>query len=85
MILLETNAMNTAEIVETSNGQTIRLPNEFRFETTLVSIRREGDAVILDPMRSPNWPDRFFEDIRIDDPGFARPAQGLTPAAPSLE
>jgi uncharacterized protein (DUF433 family) len=32
-----------------------------------------------------NWPERFFENIRIDDPTFARPDQGLFPPVPSLD
>ena len=26
---------------------------------------------------SPDWPPGFFEEIRIEDPTYARPAQGL--------
>jgi virulence-associated protein VagC len=77
--------MQTAEVVETSRGQAVQLPNEFRFETSLVSIRREGDAVILEPLKAEEWPERFFQNIRIDDPAFARPNQGSTPPAPSLD
>ena len=66
--------MTTVEVVETGNGQAIRLPEEFRFETPTVSIRREGEAVILEPAKATRWPQGFFEDIRIDDPGaYARP------------
>jgi virulence-associated protein VagC len=73
--------MQTVEIVETSMGQTVRLPAEFHFETPTVSIRRQGDAVILEPVRPSQWPEHFFEDIRIDDPAFVRPEQGTTPQA----
>jgi virulence-associated protein VagC len=65
--------MNTVEIIDTDQGQTVRLPDEFRFETATVSIRREGDAVILEPIRPTHWPDGFFEAIRIA--AFARPPQ----------
>lgn len=77
--------MKTVEIVETSEGQEVRLPAEFRFSTHTVSIRREGEAVILEPLKPNQWPDGFFESIRIDDPTFVRPPQGETPPAPSLE
>lgn len=30
------------------------------------------------------WPPGFFEGIRVDDPAFARPAQGEAPPIPSL-
>jgi len=79
------NAMKTAEIVETKNGQAVTLPEEFRFQTPTVSIRRQGDAVILEPIKPGQWPEGFFDDIRIDDPAFVRPDQGLTPAGQALD
>jgi len=77
--------MKTVEIVETSQGQTVRLPDEFRFESAEVSIRREGDAVILEPVKPTAWPEHFFDEIRIDDPAFFRPDQGVTPPSPRLD
>jgi virulence-associated protein VagC len=74
--------MTITEIVETSHGQVVRLPEEFRFHATQVSIRREGDAVVLEPLKPAAWPEYFFDTIRIDDPAFARPDQGATPPAP---
>ena len=77
--------MKTVEITETNRGQTISLPEEFRFSTSTVSIRREGTAVILEPARPTQWPDGFFEAIAIDDPKFVRPDQGIAPPAPVLD
>jgi len=77
--------MKIVELVETRSGQTVPLPEEFRFETPTVSIRRQGDAVILEPLKPHVWPESFFEAIRIDDPAFHRPDQGSTPPAPSLD
>jgi len=76
--------MNTVEIIETSQGQTVRLPDEYRFNTPTVSIRREGESVILEPIQTSKWPDGFFEAIRIDDPAFSRPPQGSAPPAPDF-
>jgi virulence-associated protein VagC len=76
--------MKTVEILQTSNGQAVPLPEEFRFET-IVSIRRQGDAVILEPVKPGHWPEHFFQAIRIDDPAFDRPEQGATPPVPSLD
>jgi virulence-associated protein VagC len=76
--------MKTVQLVETSSGQMVPLPEEFRFATPTVSIRREGDAVILEPSKSEHWPEHFFADIRIDDPAFVRPDQGSTPPLPDL-
>ncbi len=76
--------MKTVEIVEAGQGQVVPLPDEFRFATSTVSIRRQGDAVILEPVKPVHWPEHFFDDIRIDDPAFKRPDQGSTPPAPSF-
>jgi virulence-associated protein VagC len=76
--------MKTVEIVETDGGQAVPLPDEFHFATRTVSIRREGAAVILEPIKPSHWPERFFDTIRIDDPAFVRPDQGPIPPVPSL-
>ncbi len=77
--------MTTAQIVETPHGQTLQLPDEFRMEASVVSIRREGSAIILEPLRPTTWPEGFFDAIHISDPAFARPDQGTMPPAPSLD
>jgi virulence-associated protein VagC len=77
--------MKTVELVETDHGQAVPLPEEFRFTTRTVSIRREGEAVILEPTKPDHWPEHFFDAIRIDDPAFVRPEQGSTPPAPRLD
>lgn len=61
------------------------LPEEFRFTTPTVSIRCEGDAIILEPVKPAHWPKHFFENIRIDDPAFTRPLQAAIPPAPLLD
>jgi virulence-associated protein VagC len=75
--------MKTAELVDIEGVQAVKLPDEFRFAGPAVSIRKSGEAVILEPVRSVSWPDGFFDEIKIDDPAFARPDQGTTPPAPS--
>jgi virulence-associated protein VagC len=77
--------MTTVRILETSQGQAVPLPEEFRFTTPTVSIRREGDSVILEPVKPTDWPEHFFEDIHIDDPAFDRPSQGSIAPAPQLD
>ena len=76
--------MKTTDIIETGQGQAVRLPDEFRFAVATVSIRREGEAVILEPLKPTAWPAGFFESIRIDDPAFARPDQGAMPSAQGI-
>jgi virulence-associated protein VagC len=81
--------MQTAEVINLNGTQVVKIPEEFRFDSETVLIRREGKAVILEPVTSlvpsSTWPKDFFESIRIDDPAFARPDQGVTPPAPSLD
>jgi virulence-associated protein VagC len=77
--------MKTVEIIQTSAGQEVLLPAEFRFSSTTITIRREGDAVILEPLKPSQWPEGFFDAIRVDDPYFVRPDQGSLPPAPSFE
>lgn len=77
--------MRTTEVIYTAGVQAVKLPEEFRFQSDLVSIRRQGEAVILEPIKLEHWPDGFFERIRIDDPRFLRPNQGPMPPAPTLD
>lgn len=76
--------MTTVRIVETSQGQSVVLPEEFRFATSTVSLRRDGEALVLEPVKAADWPAGFFEAIRIEDPTFVRPPQGTPPPAPVL-
>jgi virulence-associated protein VagC len=76
--------MKTAKVIRIHESQAVTLPDEFRFEGDVVSIRREGEAVILEPVRSTAWPPGFFDRIRIEDPAFTRPEQGTVPPAPSF-
>ena len=76
--------MKTAEVIEFQGTQAVKLPDGFRFDGESVWIGRQGDAVILQPMKKAPWPAMFFEDIRIEDPAFCRPDQGQTPPAPLL-
>ena len=75
----------TVEIIETTKGQAVPLPEEFRFSTSTVTIRRQGDAVIVEPVKPASWPEHFFDAIRIEDPAFRRPDQGTTPPAPTFD
>jgi virulence-associated protein VagC len=77
--------MTTTEIYRSDGAQVVKLPAGFHFEGDTVSIRREGDAVILEPVKPTTWPPGFFAAIRIEDPAFARPEQGRVPVAPSLD
>ncbi len=48
--------MDTAKIFWSGRSQAVRLPKEFRFDSTEVRIRRHGNAVILEPVTTDwNW------------------------------
>lgn len=69
----------TTTLFTNGRSQAVRIPKEFRFEGTEVSIRRIGDGLLLLPVKASLWPEGFFDCIRIDDPEFARPDQGELP------
>lgn len=77
--------MKTTEVISIDGLQAVRLPDEFRFADATVSIRKVGEAVILEPVKRNTWPAGFFEDIHVDDPAFARPPQGETPPVPAID
>ena len=67
--------MNIAKLFWTGRSQAVRLPKEFRFEGKEVHIRRQGDAVILEPVAKDHskdwaWLDeiagRFSDDVLAD-------------------
>ncbi len=68
--------MKVAEIVESNGYQLVKLPREFHLEGDAVAVRRQGDAIVLEPVKAAMWPAGFFAQIQIDDPAFARPPQG---------
>ena len=41
----------TAKLFTHGGSQAVRLPKAFRFEGTEVSVRKDGDAVILEPVK----------------------------------
>jgi antitoxin VapB len=69
--------MQSAKIFKSGRSQAVRLPKEFRFEGTEVRIRRQGSAVILEPMPN-DWSwlgavcgpvDADFEQAALEHPG----------------
>ncbi len=51
----------TAKLFRNGRSQAVRLPKEFRFEGDEVSIRREGERVILEPVRLREWPKGYWQ------------------------
>jgi virulence-associated protein VagC len=52
-----------AKLFQNGRSQAVRLPRAFRFEGSEVSVRREGDAVILEPVRKRAWPRRYWAQV----------------------
>jgi hypothetical protein len=50
----------TAKLFRNGRSQAVRLPKEFRFDGEEVSIRREGESVILEPLRLRTWPKGYW-------------------------
>jgi len=76
--------METATVILEGELQTVRLPKGFHLSTPTVSVRHEGDAIVLEPMKAKSWPEHFFEFIHISDTAFVRPAQGKLPPVKPL-
>lgn len=53
--------MGTAKLFQNGRSQAVRLPKEFRFEGQELSIRREGEAVILEPITPRTWPKGYWQ------------------------
>ena len=79
----------TAKIFTHGGSQAVRLPKAYRFEGKEVRIRKEGDAVVLEPVEHKHRRPRSDEDwaafwARIDaigDPGEPfpdPPPQGIS-------
>ena len=74
--------VKTAEIISFDGQQAVKLPPEFAVSASALSIRKDGEAIILEPIKAAQWPKDIFEAIRIDDPAFCRQPQGQMPPVP---
>jgi virulence-associated protein VagC len=72
-----------AKVFWTGRSQAVRLPKEFRFEDEEVAIRREGDRVILEPVRGRRrWPRGYWDRMRELAETFEFPEVERLPAGP---
>ncbi|MFZ1343451.1 MAG: type II toxin-antitoxin system VapB family antitoxin [Thiothrix eikelboomii] len=55
--------MQIAKVFQNGRSQAVRLPKEFRFNTSEVYIEKQGDRVILSP-RPLSWDDFFESPLR---------------------
>jgi antitoxin VapB len=69
--------MPTAKVFWSGNSQAVRLPGEFRFAQGIdeVTIRREGESLVLEPIAPAEFPDSFWRAFDGMPDDFERPAQ----------
>jgi antitoxin VapB len=65
----------TAKLFKNGRSQAVRLPKEFRFEGDEVAIHREGERVVLEPLKRRAWPKGYWEswgrvtdDLEVPEP-----------------
>lgn len=63
-----------AKVFWTGRSQAVRLPKEFRVESDTVLVRREGNAIVLEPADA--WPQGYAQSFAGVPDDFARPPQG---------
>ncbi|MCY3818202.1 MAG: antitoxin [Gammaproteobacteria bacterium] len=61
-----TRTRKLARVFMNGRSQAVRIPQEFRFDTDRVGIRREGCNVILSPVYE-DWDDYFENAPRVDE------------------
>lgn len=59
--------METAKVFKTGRSQAVRIPKRFRFNTSLVTIRKQGDSVILTPVTPQMTLEKFLAMPQIPD------------------
>lgn len=63
-----------AKVFWSGRSQAVRLPKEFRLDGEVVSVRRAGRAVIIEPLDE--WPEGYIDSFAGVPEDFARPDQG---------
>lgn len=61
-----------AKIFQNGRSQAVRLPKAFRLKGTEVKISKDGDKIVLEPLKNNSWPDGFW-DIFSKDSDFEIP------------
>jgi antitoxin VapB len=66
---------STAKVFMSGSSQAVRLPKAFRFDVDEVAIRKEGDEVILSPLKPRPWPKGYWasfgplgDDFEVPEP-----------------
>jgi antitoxin VapB len=73
--------IKTAKLFKSGRSQAVRLPKEFRFEGTEVRVRREGNAVVLEPVQTDLQ--KLFKQLdRYRDISFMEDGRNQPPMPP---
>ena len=67
-------AVVRAKVFWTGRSQAVRLPKQFRLDADTVTVRREGNALILEA--ADEWPEGYVESFAGVPEDFVRPDQG---------
>lgn len=62
-----------AKVFWTGRSQAVRLPKAYRFHGDEVAIRRDGDAVVLEPIEKRAWPPGYWRSFGPLADDFERP------------
>lgn len=65
-----------AKLFKNGRSQAVRLPKGFRFEGDEVEIRREGSAVVLEPVKRERLPGSYWQRVDRLRKGLAVPEPG---------
>ena len=60
------------KVFKSGNSLAVRLPKELELPCGEVSIRRDGNMIVIEALSSSGWPGGFFEDILISRDDFGR-------------
>jgi antitoxin VapB len=73
---MELRQMATAKVFWSGRSQAVRLPKDFRFDVEEVRIRRQGAAVVLEPLeRDWSWLEKLSGHVDEDfERAVAEPA-----------
>jgi virulence-associated protein VagC len=58
-----TTEVGRAKLFQNGRSQAVRLPKAFRIKGDEVSVRREGEAVILEPVKKRAWPKGYWARV----------------------
>jgi virulence-associated protein VagC len=75
----------TTTLFMNGRSQAVRWPSALRMPGKVVSIRKLGNGLLLEPVKADKWPEGWLESIHIEDSALARPDQGVMPPPPEFE